>query len=110
MGHNVSPYAIEVCCALERTLAYAYTGNAKVLSRALLEPLFISRSLLDYGLPTINSNLIKIFSTSHEKVVIVDKDWPISKSGPITCSKGSHVMRYGERSWMVSIVSISCGL
>lgn len=105
MGHNVSPYAIEVCCALERTLAYAYTCNAKVLSKGLLDPLFLSRSLLDYGLPTINTRIVKILSASHNNIIISEKEWPSNAAGPLTCSKGSHHMRYGPDSWMVSAVS-----
>lgn len=107
VGQNVSPYAVELCCALERALAYAYTGNAKVLSRGLLDPLFISRSLLEFGLPTINTNLVKILGNSHDRVVIKTREWPTSTSGPLTCSQGSHLMRYGPDSWLVSIFTFS---
>lgn len=105
MGHNTGPSAIEVCCALERTLAYAYTGNAKVLSRALMEPLFITRSLLEHGLPTINTDIVKFLSTPESRVIIIEKEWPTTKAGPITCSKGAHILRYGMSSWMVRNIS-----
>lgn len=95
-----------MCCALERTLAYAYTGNAKVLSRALLEPLFITQSLLQHGLPTINTEIVRILSTKNNRVIIADQQWPTTKSGPITCSKGAHILRYGMASWMVSTSSV----
>lgn len=106
MGRNVSPYAVELCCALERTLAYAYTGNAKVLSKSLLDPLFLSRSLLYHGLPTINTNIIKILATNHHRVVINCKFWPSGVNGPLTCSQGSHQMRYGTASWLVSLSNL----
>jgi len=56
-GRKVSPYLLEFLAALERTEAYAHTGNAKVLSNAVMKPLFITRSLLEHGMPTIDKHI-----------------------------------------------------
>lgn len=60
MGQNISSYTVKLVCALERTLAYTYTGNGKVLSKSLMDTLHLSRSLCRCDIPTINTKLIKI--------------------------------------------------
>src|ERR1700684_4192268 len=51
-GGKPTPQVVELCSVLERALAYAHTGNAKVIATSLMRPLWLVKSLLEQGLPT----------------------------------------------------------
>src|ERR1700722_16641045 len=50
---QISPYVIEVVSMLERALAMAFTGDARVITKDLMGPFGLKRSLLEHGLPSI---------------------------------------------------------
>ncbi|KAF9515156.1 hypothetical protein BS47DRAFT_1391886 [Hydnum rufescens UP504] len=50
----------QVIALLERSLAYAYTGSAKVISRSLMEPMFTSRAIIDQGYPMVNQSIATV--------------------------------------------------
>jgi hypothetical protein len=106
-GRKVSPYLLEFLAALERTEAYAHTGNAKVLSNAVMKPLFITRSLLEHGMPTINKAIYNTRFLDVSRFTIQEDLWPLSagKKGPAICSKRSQMLTYGESHFMVSELS-----
>ncbi|KAG1765968.1 hypothetical protein EV702DRAFT_1283003 [Suillus placidus] len=96
LNKKPSPQMIEMCAMLERALAYAHTGNAKVLSSSLMKPFWLIRSLLQQGCPTF-APTIRIIATTTRPVSISPADWPIvSRSNlPAIASKRSQVITYG---------------
>jgi hypothetical protein len=103
-GRKVSPYLLEFCAALERTEAYAHTGNAKVLSNAVMKPLFITRALLEHGMPTINKAIYTTRFLDISRFTIQEDLWPLApgRKGPAICSRRSQMLTYGEPHFMVS--------
>lgn len=103
-GQRISPYCLEFLAALERTEAYAHTGNAKVLSNIVMKPLFITRGLLEFGMPTINKDNYTPAFQNIAELTIREENWPLNKSrnGPAICSKRTQTLTYGETSFMVS--------
>ena len=53
----VTSYTIEIVAMLERALAMAYTGDARVITKALMEPFGLHRSLIELGIPCLISSL-----------------------------------------------------
>jgi hypothetical protein len=101
---RVSPYTLEFASALERTLAYAHTGNVKVLSSAVMKPLFMARAMVELGMPTILKGAYELPMQGVTPFVVNPHAWPLTanKRGPAICSKASHVFHYGEDHYMVS--------
>jgi hypothetical protein len=104
-GRLPSPYILEFLCALERAVAYAHTGNGKVLSSGVMGPLYMSRALVEHGMPTIKKS---IYTTPFQKAtpfIIHEELWPLNRSGkaPAICSKRSQILTYGEAHYLVSV-------
>ncbi|KAF9515149.1 hypothetical protein BS47DRAFT_1391881 [Hydnum rufescens UP504] len=102
-----SPYMIEVIAVLERALAYAYTGSAKLLSRSLMQPLFTSRALVDHGFPMLSQSIVtmkKDRSTNKSFVSVSSSAWPWNqeRKAPATCSDGAQSVYYSKRLYNVS--------
>ena len=100
---------VELASALERALAYAFGGNAKVLSRALMSPLWLSRGIIDQGMPCLNIDKILgsgILANPHDPVIIRSENWPVTPSGranyPAIASKRAQMLTYGDSHYMVS--------
>ncbi|KAG1772198.1 hypothetical protein EV702DRAFT_1048672 [Suillus placidus] len=91
-----SPQMIEICAMLKRALAFAHTGNTRVLSSSLMRPFWLVRSLLQQGWPTMSS-MIRLVSTTSRPVAVSPGDWPIvARSNlPAIASKHSQVVTYG---------------
>lgn len=89
--------AVELCSVLERTLAYAHTGNARVLATKLMRPLWLVQSLLEQGLPTFAPS-VRITTTINNPIAISAADWPTSDNlnVPAIASKRSQVLTYGN--------------
>ncbi|KAG2353802.1 hypothetical protein BDR07DRAFT_1495656 [Suillus spraguei] len=66
---------VELCSVLERTLAYAHTGNARVLATRLMRPLWLVQSLLEQGLPTF-APCIRTTTAINNPIAISAVDWP----------------------------------
>lgn len=90
----VKPYWVELVAALERTLNYMHTGNAKVLTRGLMDPLWMSLSLVNDGLPCI-SEVVSLSVLLKYQVDIRHTQWPTYNNEPHIASKMSHVFNYG---------------
>ena len=54
----VPHYWIELTAALEQVLNYAHTGNPKVLTKGLMDPLWLSLSSIHDGLPSLSSIIV----------------------------------------------------
>ena len=103
-GKQVLPYILEFTSALERTLAYAHTGNVKVLSSGVMKPLFLARAMVELGMPTILKGVYELPFQGATSFTVAAHTWPLTanKQGPATCSKASHIYNYGEDHYMVS--------
>ncbi|KAG2356306.1 hypothetical protein BDR07DRAFT_1380905 [Suillus spraguei] len=99
-----SPQMIEICAMLERALAFAHTGNAKVLSSSLMRPFWLIRSLLQQGWPTMAST-IRIMATTTIPVSVSPADWPVVTHSnlPAIASKRSQIITYGLDHFELSI-------
>lgn len=102
-GKRVSPYTLEFLSALERTEAYAHTGNAKVLSSAVMNPLFLARGIVEHGMPTIVKGIYTLPFQGATPFAISTSSWPLTANHrrPAICSKPTHCLNYGEDHYMV---------
>lgn len=91
--------------ALERTAAYAYTGNAKVLSSGVMGPLFLSRGLVEDGMPVLSKAMYELPLQNVTPLIIHPHTWPLTagRRRPAICSKKSHILTYSDAHYMVSI-------
>ncbi|KAG2029472.1 hypothetical protein BDR03DRAFT_987731 [Suillus americanus] len=96
-GNKPRHEAVELCSVLERTLAYAHTGNARVLATRLMRPLWLVQSLLEQGLPTFAPS-IRTTTAINNPIAISASDWPTSDNlnVPAIASKRSQVLTYGS--------------
>lgn len=103
-GRKPSPYIVELISALERSLAYAHTGNAKVLSTSLMHPLWLSRGIIDQGMPSLSPILSPVLQSTN--VPVIDSSiWPDGGGGrfPAIASKRAQILTYGEGHYAVRI-------
>lgn len=96
----MSHYWIELTASLERTLNYAHTGNARVLTKGLMDPLWLSLSVIHDGLPSI-SKLVVPSALVVNQVDIRLVDWPTKSGEPLMASKKSHLVNYGDEHYQV---------
>lgn len=104
-GEPVSPYTLELTSAIERTVTYASTGNAKVLSSAVMKPLFITRGIIEHGMPTIVKGIYQLPLRGVTPFTVNKHAWPLTanRRGPAICSKMSHILNYDEDQYIVSL-------
>ena len=97
---------------LERTLNYAHTGSARVLTRALMDRAWLGLSVLNDGLPCIADTFIPAGSLSAGIVTVQRDRWPIHPITrlPLTASQRSQELTYGKGHFAVSPLRshISC--
>ncbi|KAG2045632.1 hypothetical protein BDR06DRAFT_1015455, partial [Suillus hirtellus] len=96
-GNKPRHEAVELCSVLERALAYAHTGNARVLASKLMRPLWLIQSLLEQGLPTFAPS-VRTTTTINNPITISAADWPTSDNlnVPAIASKRTQVLTYGN--------------
>jgi hypothetical protein len=104
--YSCSPYVLELVRALERSLAFAVGGNAKVLSKRLMNPLWLARGIIETGFPSLNPDIFESFPLPylHDKIEIVKSKWPLDRSlaHPAIISKASHIYNYSQEHYVVS--------
>ncbi|KAI6102263.1 hypothetical protein F5141DRAFT_1135721 [Pisolithus sp. B1] len=95
-GLSIPHYYVELTSALERALNFSHTGNPKVLSRGVMDPLWLSLSCVADGMPCL-SPLVYTSSTENEMLRVRRSDWPVSTrtAYPEVCTKRSLVLNYG---------------
>lgn len=98
----MSPYIVELSSVLERALNVAHTGNVRVIATSLMNPLFVGRSLVDHGTPTLSDHII-MGQTANDPVHIPDIKFPRNHTTrqPLTASKRSQIFNYGVQHWEV---------
>ena len=111
-NHNIDQepvphYWIEIVASLERALNYAHTGNCKVLTKGLMDPLWLSLSLVHDGLPSV-SPIIVPSAMFGEQVDIRRVDWPTRGSQPMVSSKKAQIVNYGIDHYKVCVFSVVC--
>ncbi|KAG1853395.1 hypothetical protein F4604DRAFT_1933291 [Suillus subluteus] len=96
-GVKPAPQVIELCSVLERALAYAHTGNTRVIATSLMRPLWLVQSLLEHGLPTFSPS-VRFAAAPSIPVAISPADWPTltSMKVPAIASKRSQILTYGN--------------
>jgi hypothetical protein len=100
--HRISPYVIEITAVLERALAMAYTGDARVIVKGLMEPFCLKRSLLEQGLPSL-TKLIRFDQSISEQFAHTPANWPLtSDNEPAVASKRCQVLTFGKDHFLVS--------
>jgi hypothetical protein len=100
---------LELTSALERSLNFSQTGNAKVLVKGLMIPLGLALGIIKDGMPMLNRDIIEFNPTSGSGigVAINAETWPLdSKRLPSIASKRSHLLNYSDIHFEVSQVSI----
>lgn len=97
----VAHYWVELTSALERSLNYAHTGNAKVLTKGVMDPLWLSLSSVLDGMPSISP----IVTFDHKMKPIIHRSaWPTSTRGtPQMASKRSISLNFGRDALAVSV-------
>lgn len=88
-------YWIELTASLERALNYYHTGNAKVLTKGLMDPLWLSLSVIHDGLASISS-LVVLTPLTMEPYEIRMVDWPKKKGELRVASQRSQIFNYGQ--------------
>jgi hypothetical protein len=94
---------MEVMSALERALAMAYTGDARVIVKDLMGPLGLKQSLLDMGLPSI-TRLIHLDVGPAKALTYHRGDWPLTSTRePAVASMRAQTLTYGHDHYLVSL-------
>ena len=98
----VSFYLIELVAVLERTLTFAYTGDARTIATGLMHPFGLQRSLLENGLPTIVSS-IEMGKEIAETFAMQPDLWPMTRDHvPAVASKRAILLTYKAYELQVS--------
>ncbi|KAF7973291.1 hypothetical protein HWV62_15669 [Athelia sp. TMB] len=101
-GREVSPYLVELASVLERTFAFAHTGNVRVIASKLMNSLLVGYCLIEHGTPLFHKCL-NMGSTATDRVHIPPELWPCSRATkqPFVGSKRSQIFNYGVEHWEV---------
>jgi hypothetical protein len=105
-NEEIFPYLLEVVASLERAYAYAFNGNAKMLT-SLMKPLALQESLLEYGMPSISDIFVSIIQGKNGPVISVNEaNWPIKNNMPLLASARAMQLTYNEEHQMVSAINL----
>jgi hypothetical protein len=106
-SERVNMYEVEFMAMLERTLNYAHTGSARVISRKVMAPHFLGLSMLHDGLPCLNPRVVSFPDMAQDsKVTIYTALWartPAKKGRqPLMALKRVQELTYGRAHMQVS--------
>lgn len=101
---EIDPHIIETVSILERTLNYAHTGSAKVLTRGLMDVSWLSLGVIFDGLPTLSNNFASHPALVSGSLTLLTESWPvyISNGRPLISSRRVQLYNYGEQHYEVS--------
>jgi hypothetical protein len=99
-------YQAEFGGALERGLAYIFTGATHSFVRKLMDRLFITRGLMSGGLPCINSRIVDVSDADGDVGFLIRREsWPLLGDGePMRSSMRACELTYGNELNSVSLV------
>ncbi|KAG2030241.1 hypothetical protein BDR03DRAFT_1017336 [Suillus americanus] len=97
-GAVIDPCVIEFTSMIERALNFSHTGNARVLSRRLMDRAWISLSIIHDGLPSISDTFVAYGSLKTGKLVIRQESWPVDQETwrPLTSSRRTQELTYSK--------------
>ena len=107
MSNNIiskkDPLLVEICSVAERALNYMHTGNAAVIATSVMNPMWIGRAIIQDGLPCFNPKYV--MTGNGTRIKVNAEVWPFNKKKhqPLSSSKRSQVLTYGEQYFNVSI-------
>lgn len=89
------PYLLEVIAIAERALNFAYSGNPKVLARKIMDPMWVSLSLVHTGWPTFYTPL----SINGHQISLSAKEYPYNHTSgyPLMASSRVIEVTYGDQ-------------
>lgn len=101
-GRLMASYYLELVAAVERMIAFGYTGSSQVLLKELLEPLCATWSLQLASTPMLHSSIIDL-SDGLKNVTLNPEKWPCNGEGiPAMASFCAQTRSYSEGFAMVS--------
>lgn len=104
-GKVVEPCTIEFVSMLERTLNYAHTGNAAVLTKKLMDRAWLSLGLLIDGFPALSDAFIAHNALFAGQIAVRQDYWPVDRSTrrPLTSSQRCQELTYGPEYFEVCL-------
>lgn len=105
----VEPCTIEFVSMLERTLNYAHTGNAAVLTKKLMDRAWLSLGLLIDGFPALSDAFIARNALFSGQITVRQDCWPVDRSTrrPLTSSQRSQELTYGSEHFEVCLCPLT---
>lgn len=105
-GYVVDPCLLETMAILERTLNYGHTGSTRVLTKTLMDRMWLGLSVVKDGLPSIADWFISSGALAAGMVSIQKDLWPVHTRTrlPLTASQRSQELTYGKGHYIVSCV------
>ncbi|KAG6370252.1 hypothetical protein JVT61DRAFT_12196 [Boletus reticuloceps] len=97
-GYVVDPCILETMAMLERTLNYGHTGNTRVLTKTLMNQMWLGLSVVQDGLPCIADWFISSAAMSAGMITIQKDRWPVHARTrlPLTASQRCQELTYGK--------------
>lgn len=101
---DIDPHVIETVSILERSINYAHTGAARVLTRGLMDVSWLSLGIIFDGLPTLSKHFASHPGLVSGSLTLLPESWPVytSNNRPLTSSRRVQLCNYGERHYEVS--------
>lgn len=108
-NYIVDPPVLEMVAMLERALNYAHTGNAKVLTKKLMDRSWLSLSVIKDGMPCISHHFISSGSMSTSLITVKSDKWPVDSvvHCPLTASRRTQLLTWGESHYQVCACCLS---
>jgi hypothetical protein len=99
---------IELCSFAERALNFMHTGSVKVLMPTIMDELWISRALINEGLPSFSPTIVTFGKTMDDGILISSTQWPFkcNKGKPISGAKKAQDITYGNLLHNVSTIHL----
>jgi len=103
----ISPYLVEFASSLERAYNFGHTGNSRVLSRKLMDQLWLSLGITNNGFPSLHPALEWLTQAQlpEDTIDILQNYWPVDTLAlgerPMMASQRAQILTYGEHHWQV---------
>lgn len=105
-GSRINLFRVELIAALERCLAYAFTGSSRVLMKSAMDQLWLSKGILATGFPSLNNKIVALGAENHPQVHV--HLWPTTGSEdypyPASCASRAVEFNFGKKIAYVSAI------
>jgi hypothetical protein len=105
-GKPVNPLNVELCAVLERALNFMHSGNIKVIVPTIMNPMWISKALIQDGMPCLNPSIVRFYSDSWE-LCMKEIKYHMFARNPSSAAKCVILYNYGPCVYQVSNL-LSC--